>query len=58
MASQAVRVRPLVSITKDQVVLEGHEVEFGIHLNGTSPVYPLEIPFTVSGTADSGDHGV
>ena len=56
MASQAVRVRPLVSITKDQVVLEGHEVEFGIHLNGTSPVYPLEIPFTVSGTADSGDH--
>lgn len=56
VASQAVRVRPLVSITKDQVVLEGHEVEFGIHLNGTSPVYPLEIPFTVSGTADSGDH--
>ena len=56
VASQSVRVRPLVSITKDQVVLEGHEVEFGIHLNGTSPVYPLEIPFTVSGTADSGDH--
>ena len=26
VASQAVRVRPLVSITKDQVVLEGHEV--------------------------------
>ncbi|MHC6648279.1 tandem-95 repeat protein [Alteromonas sp. HB246098] len=56
VASQAVRVRPLVSITKDQVVLEGHEVEFGIHLNGTSPVYPLEIPYTVSGTADSSDH--
>lgn len=56
VASQAVRVRPLVSVTKDQVVLEGHEVEFGIHLNGTSPVYPLEIPYTVSGTADSSDH--
>lgn len=56
VASQSVRVRPLVSISKDQVVLEGHEVKFGVYLNGASPVYPLEIPYTVSGTADSSDH--
>ena len=56
IASQRVRVRPLVSVTKDQTVLEGHEVEFGVHLNGTSPEYPLVVPYTVTGTADGTDH--
>ncbi|TMO83078.1 Ig-like domain-containing protein [Pseudoalteromonas spongiae] len=56
IASQFVRVRPLISIDKDQTVLEGRSVVVGVHLNGTSPVYPLEIPYTVSGTADDTDH--
>ncbi len=29
---------------------------FSVHLNGTSPVYPLEIPYTVAGSADGTDH--
>lgn len=58
IASQLVRVRPLVSIEKDQTVLEGRSVEVGVHLNGTSENYPLEIPYTVSGTAVSNDHNL
>ncbi|MGY0564964.1 MAG: hypothetical protein ACW7DQ_15935, partial [Paraglaciecola chathamensis] len=37
IASQFVRVRPLVSIEKDQSVLEGRQITIGVHLNGTSP---------------------
>ena len=58
IASQFVRVRPLVSIEKDQSVLEGRQITIGVHLNGTSPVYPLEIPYSVSGTADGSDHNL
>ena len=57
-ASQSVRVRPLVSLEKDQRALEGHSVFIGVHLNGASPIYPLEIPYTVSGTAGSDDHNL
>jgi uncharacterized repeat protein (TIGR01451 family)/fimbrial isopeptide formation D2 family protein len=58
IASQFVRVRPLVSIEKDQSVLEGRQITIGVHLNGTSPVYPLEVPYSVTGTADSSDHNL
>lgn len=58
IASQSVRVRPLVSLEKDQQILEGHSVAIGVHLNGASPVYPLEVPYTVTGTADSDDHNL
>ena len=58
IASQFVRVRPLVSIEKDQSVLEGRQITIGVHLNGTSPVYPLEVPYSVSGTADGSDHNL
>ncbi|WP_426359334.1 tandem-95 repeat protein [Pseudocolwellia sp. HL-MZ19] len=55
-ASQLVKVRPLVSIDKDQEVLEGHTISVGVHLNGHSPEYPLSIPYTVTGSADGSDH--
>jgi len=56
-ASQKVTVHPLVSINKNQTVLEGYSGSFGVSLNGTSPSYPLSIPYTVSGSAESGvDH--
>ncbi|QHJ11867.1 hypothetical protein FX988_02103 [Paraglaciecola mesophila] len=58
IASQFVRVRPLVSIEKDQSVLEGRQITIGVHLNGTSPVYPLEVPYSVTGTADGSDHNL
>ncbi len=57
IASQLVKVNPLISLDKDQTVLEGYSVTVGVRLNGLSPVYPLEVPYTVSGTAEQGvDH--
>ncbi|MCH1928635.1 tandem-95 repeat protein [Shewanella sp. A25] len=55
-AQQLVHVRPLISLSKDQKVIEGQNVTIGVHLNGVSPTYPLAIPYTVSGTSDSSDH--
>ncbi|MFV0597952.1 Ig-like domain-containing protein [Shewanella sp.] len=54
--AQKVKVNPLISLSKDQVVAEGNQVTVSVHLNGEAPSYPLSIPFTVSGSADSSDH--
>jgi autotransporter-associated beta strand protein len=54
--AQKVSVRPLVSLSKDQVVTEGSDVSVDIILNGPSPVYPLLVPYSVSGSADGTDH--
>ena len=54
--AQKVSVRPLVSLSKDQVVTEGSDVSVDIILNGPSPVYPLQVPYSVSGSADGTDH--
>ncbi len=56
VAEQLVYVRPLISFNRDQTVLEGERVRIGVALNGLSPDYPLEIPYTVSGSSDSSDH--
>ncbi|EWH08644.1 Ig family protein, partial [Catenovulum agarivorans DS-2] len=50
-AQQQLDVHPLISLSKDQVVPEGQSVSVRVLLNGPSPVYPLDIPFTVSGSA-------
>ncbi|MDH0446777.1 putative Ig domain-containing protein [Shewanella sp. GD04112] len=54
--AQKVKVNPLISLSKDQVVAEGNQVAVSVHLNGEAPNYPLSIPYTVSGSADSSDH--
>ncbi|MCR4533930.1 putative Ig domain-containing protein [Shewanella xiamenensis] len=54
--AQKVKVNPLISLSKDQVTAEGNQVTVSVHLNGEAPSYPLSIPYTVSGTADSSDH--
>ncbi|MFB2803333.1 Ig-like domain-containing protein [Shewanella seohaensis] len=54
--AQKVKVNPLISLSKDQVVAEGNQVTVSVHLNGEAPSYPLSIPYTVSGSADSSDH--
>ncbi|MBU2423072.1 MAG: tandem-95 repeat protein, partial [Gammaproteobacteria bacterium] len=54
--AQKVKVHPLISLSKDQLVGEGNEVVVSVHLNGAAPVYPLSVPYTVSGSAGSGDH--
>lgn len=54
--SQAVNVKPLISLSKDQTVTEGNAVVVQVLLNGQSPAYPLQIPYTVTGTANGNDH--
>uniref|UniRef100_E6XGC6 Outer membrane adhesin like protein n=1 Tax=Shewanella putrefaciens (strain 200) TaxID=399804 RepID=E6XGC6_SHEP2 len=54
--AQKVKVHPLISLSKDQIVGEGNEVIVTVHLNGVAPDYPLSIPYTVSGSASSSDH--
>lgn len=58
IAAQNICVRPLVSFHKDQTVLEGEQVTVGVHLNGSSEVYPLSIPYQLSGSASNGDYHV
>ncbi|OZG70831.1 hypothetical protein BTA51_23615 [Hahella sp. CCB-MM4] len=57
-ALQVVNIRPLVSVNKDQVSVEGATVLFKVILNGQSPFYPLTIPYVIgsNSTADSSDH--
>jgi len=54
--AQKVNVSPLVSLSKDQLVGEGNEVVVDIILNGPAPVYPVQVPYTVTGSADGNDH--
>ena len=56
IAAQRVCLLPLVSIEKDQIVLAGNAASVGVYLNGESPVYPLVVPFEVSGSATGNDH--
>ncbi len=55
---QEVKVRPLISVEKDQRMLEGRRGRIGVYLNGASPEYPLAIPYTVTGTASVSDHNL
>ncbi|WP_347330753.1 tandem-95 repeat protein, partial [Marinimicrobium locisalis] len=57
-ATQVVNIRPLVSLSKDQVAVAGNTVELSFILNGKSPFYPLTIPYRVASesTADSDAH--
>ncbi|RVT48145.1 tandem-95 repeat protein [Rheinheimera sediminis] len=54
--AQKVSVKPLISLSKDQQVTEGREVVVEVILNGPAPVYPVLVPYTVSGSADGNDH--
>ncbi|GGQ30292.1 hypothetical protein GCM10009411_32370 [Shewanella litoralis] len=58
LKSQKIRIHPLVSITREQVVAEGSEVKVSVYLNGEAPEYPISIPFTISGTVDANDHSL
>ena len=53
--TQQVDVLPLADFNVDQVTGEGRTVSVTVTLNGTPPEYPVTIPYTLSGTADSTD---
>ncbi|MDF3123447.1 Ig-like domain-containing protein [Rheinheimera sp. 1928-s] len=54
--AQKVSVNPLISLSKDQLVTEGSDVVVEVMLNGPAPVYPVLVPYTVTGSADANDH--
>ncbi|MBY5923041.1 Ig-like domain-containing protein [Ferrimonas balearica] len=55
-AAQKVYVRPLISLAKDQVVLEGQSVSVEVVMNGPHFEYPVVVPYTLSGTLDDNEH--
>ncbi|KKE80797.1 hypothetical protein N481_19260, partial [Pseudoalteromonas luteoviolacea S4047-1] len=55
-ATQNVFVNPLISLSKDTQLSEGQNFTLGVFLNGEAAQYPVQIPYTVSGTANSADH--
>ncbi|WP_010605258.1 Ig-like domain-containing protein [Pseudoalteromonas maricaloris] len=55
-ASQNLNVNPLISLQKDSRVAEDRSHSVKVYLNGTAPSYPVTVPYTVTGTADSSDH--
>ncbi|TNE97459.1 MAG: hypothetical protein EP328_06480, partial [Gammaproteobacteria bacterium] len=56
--SQLVVVKPIANFQTDRDVAEGSFATLTVELNGPAAVYPVMIPYTVSGTAVSGgvDH--
>ena len=56
VASQNLAVNPLISLQKDSRIAEDRSHTVNVFLNGVAPSYPVVVPYTVSGTADSSDH--
>ena len=56
--TQTLYIRPLVSMSADQLTAEGATSTVGFMLNGAAPFYPFEVPYLVStdSTADALDH--
>ena len=51
--TQLLQIAPLVSLSKPQTVINNSSVTVEVILNGRSPVYPMEVAYTVSGSADA-----
>ncbi|NRQ41595.1 DUF4347 domain-containing protein [Rheinheimera sp. YQF-2] len=51
--TQILQVNPLVSLSKPQTVINNSSVTVEVILNGQAPVYPLDVAYTVSGSADA-----
>ena len=56
IASQKVIVHPLVSLSKDQTVVEGETASVQVILNGEAPSYPVAVSLSLSGDAISTDY--
>ncbi len=54
--SQRVIVEPLIALGQPQTVPEGSQVTVPVVLNGIAPAYPVQVNYTVTGTANSTDH--
>ncbi|CAM4240076.1 Ig-like domain-containing protein [Pseudoalteromonas byunsanensis] len=57
-AVQQVLVQPIVSIVPGQTISEGNHYTLEISLNGDAPIYPVTVPYVISGTANELDHSL
>ena len=59
-ASQTVRIRPLVSFSRDITSVEGADIRLKVVLNGLAPDYPLEVPYVIDASSSAGaaDHNL
>jgi len=55
-ATQQVDVLPRASFLVNQSASEGDTVSLTVVLNGDAPAYPVVIPFTISGSAETTDY--
>lgn len=55
-AEQVLHINPLVNFEIDQRAEEGGDIDVRVVLNGQAAVYPVEVAYTVSGTAADTDH--
>ncbi|MCF6455829.1 tandem-95 repeat protein [Pseudoalteromonas sp. MMG024] len=58
IATQIVKVHPIISIEKDTVTSEGSTLTTYLYLNGDAVNYPLTVDYSVTGTADANDHSL
>ncbi|GAC22237.1 Ig-like domain-containing protein [Paraglaciecola arctica] len=56
IASQQVVVHPIISLGKDQVVVEGKAASIDVILNGKAPRYPVIVTLNISGSVDESDY--
>ena len=56
VASQQVIVNPLISLGKNQMVVEGKTTMVNVILNGEAPSYPVAVSFDITGSADNDDY--
>ncbi|WP_189431617.1 Ig-like domain-containing protein, partial [Alishewanella longhuensis] len=54
--TQLLQVRPLLSLSKPQIVANRSNVSLEVVLNGPAPDYPVEVAYSVSGTAAMSEH--
>jgi hypothetical protein len=51
--TQLLQINPLVSLSKPQTVINNSTVTIEVILNGQAPVYPLEVAYSVAGSASA-----
>ncbi|MFT7008381.1 MAG: hypothetical protein ACJAXJ_002921 [Colwellia sp.] len=54
--AQVLNVHPLVNFSAKQTVAEGGTARVNVTLSGLSPVYPLDLPFSITGSVDAADY--
>jgi hypothetical protein len=58
VVSQSVIVNPLISLSKNQTIVEGNKAVIDVILNGDAPKYPLTVTLNIVGGTDEIDYTI